>query len=255
MLRFNSLKHKLSEQDCVFGTFCEIGSPAVIEILGLAGFDFVVIDREHAAISLPETENLIRAAAGTGISPMVRVPDTHAISVRQPLDMGAAGIHVPQIESAALATEAVRAALFHPHGERGLQPWVRNASYGAQPLDEYLQQKNAETCIVLHLEGHRALKELDAILQVDGFDVLFIGPYDLSHSLGIPGQVNHPHVYEAMMKIVESTRSAGKYAGTFCATAEAAAQWRAAGVTYLAVSMDANLLLTSARNLVTVLRG
>lgn len=254
MLRTNSIKRKLADQACVFGTFCGIASPTVIELLGLAGFDFVVIDREHGPFSLAETENLIRAAATTGISPLVRVADADATSVRQPLDMGAAGIHVPQIESAAMAEDVVRAALFHPRGERGLQPWVRNASYGVQPLTEYLADKNDDTCLVLHLEGHLVLKELDAILAVEGYDVLFIGPYDLSHSLGIPGQVNHPHVREAMHKIVEETRRAGKHAGTFCATPEVAAEWRAAGVTYLAVGMDANLLLTAATNLVTELR-
>lgn len=254
MLRSNSLKQKLANQPCVFGTFCEIAAPAIMEILGLAGFDFAVIDREHGAFSVSETENLIRAAATTGISPMVRVADANETSIRQPLDMGAAGIHVPQIESAHMAEAAVRAALFHPHGERGLQPWVRNASYGAQPLREYLAEKNEDTCIVLHLEGHLALKELDAILAVPGFDVLFIGPYDLSHSLGIPGEVNHPHVREAMYKIIDAARVAGKYAGTFCATAEEAEEWRIAGVRYLAVSMDANLLLSAARSMVSVLR-
>jgi 4-hydroxy-2-oxoheptanedioate aldolase len=255
MLRANSIKAKLASQDCVFGTFCGISSPTVMEILGLAGFDFAVIDREHGTFTLGETENLIRAAASTSISPMVRVGGADPTSVRQPLDMGAAGIHVPQIESAAMAADVVRAALFHPRGERGLQPWVRNASYGVQPLAEYLADKNEDTCLVLHLEGHLALKELDAILSVDGYDVLFIGPYDLSHSLGIPGEVNHPKVRETMHRIVEETRRAGKYAGTFCATPEAALEWRAAGVNYLAVGMDANLLLTAARSLVTVLRG
>ena len=254
MLRSNSLKHKLATQPFVAGTFCGIASPAVMEILGLAGFDFAVIDREHGSFSLPDTENMIRAAASTGISPMVRVPDAQATSVRQPLDMGAAGIHVPQIESAHMAEAAVKAALFHPHGERGLQPWVRNASYGEQGLQDYLEEKNRDTCLVLHLEGHKALKELDAILQVDGYDVLFIGPYDLSHSLGIPGEVNHPHVREAMHKIIAETRQAGKHAGTFCATAEVVEEWRAAGVTYLAVGMDTNLLLTAGRSLVAELR-
>ena len=254
MLRTNSIKRKLSEQSCVFGTFCGIASASVIEILGLAGFDFAVIDREHGSFSLPETENLIPAAASTGISPLVRVANVDPTSVRLPLDMGAAGIHVPQIESAAMAEAVVRAALFHPRGERGLHPAVRNASYGMQPLPEYLSEKNEDTCLVLHLEGHSALQQLDQILAVEGYDVLFIGPYDLSHSLGIPGEVNHPLVKEAMHRIVEAARRAGKHSGTYCGTAEAAAEWREAGVTYLAVSMDSSLLLSAARSLVTVLR-
>src|SRR5690242_14889040 len=121
MLRSNSLRQKLETQTGVIGTFCQIASPAVIEILGLAAFDFAVIDREHGAFSLSETENLIRAASTTDLAPMVRVADAAAVSVRQPLDMGAAGIHVPQIESAAMADAVVRAARFHPRGERGFQ--------------------------------------------------------------------------------------------------------------------------------------
>ncbi len=168
--------------------------------------------------------------------------------------MGAAGIHVPQIESAALAREAVRWSLFSPDGERGLQPFVRAASYRAGDTAAYLRMVNDQTAIVVHLEGRGALADLDEILRVDRLDVLFIGPYDLSQSLGIPGQVTDPRVRDAMAQIIGKATATGKCVGTYCDDVETALSMRAMGVRYLAVSVDAAFLLRAARETVSVFR-
>jgi 4-hydroxy-2-oxoheptanedioate aldolase len=253
-LRTNSLKSKLRPGGCVLGTFLEIPSPQLVELLGLAGFDFVVIDREHGAIGLEKTEELIRAALATEISPMVRVSHCEPVAIRQPLDMGAAGIHVPQIESAEMAQEVVRSSTFFPSGERGLQPFVRAASYRAYPTDDFLRQANEEIVRVLHIEGERGIAQFDDILKVAGIDVAFIGPYDLSQSLGIPGQVRHPLVLDRMKAIIEKAQRAGKAVGTFCDDAPTAVSWRDLGVSYLTVSMDAHIFLTGARQIVSGLK-
>src|SRR5260370_35547925 len=133
MLRTNSLRAKLDAQPVVLGTFVEIPSPAVVEILGAAGFDFCVIDTEHGSFGLVETESMIRASASTGIAPVVRVASCDAVAVRQPRDMGAAGIHIPQVESARMGRDAIRYARFHPLGERGFQSYARAAAFGTQP--------------------------------------------------------------------------------------------------------------------------
>lgn len=253
-LRTNRLSEVLSRQGFVLGTFLEIPAPQIVEILGLAGFDFVVIDREHGTIDLETTENLIRAAATTGISPLVRVAACDPVLIRQPLDMGASGVHVPQIESAEQARQAVRAAKFFPAGERGLQPYVRAAGYRAFPTAEFLRQSNEEVTIVLHIEGERGVAAFEEIAQVDGVDVAFLGPYDLSQSLGIPGQVDSPLVKEKMAGIVEAARGKRLAIGTYCDDVEKALEWKALGVTYLAVSLDAGLLLRAARAVVSRLK-
>ena len=253
-LRANRLREVSARQGFLLGTFLEIPSPQVVEILGLAGFDFVVIDREHGTIDLETTENLIRAAAGTGICPLVRVAACDPVLIRQPLDMGAAGIHVPQIESVEQARQAVRAAKFFPAGERGLQPYVRAASYRAFSTAEFLRQSNEEGFIVLHIEGARGVAAFEEISQVDGVDVAFLGPYDLSQSLGIPGMVDSPLVRQKMAGIVEAARGRRLAIGTFCDDVDTALEWKALGVTYLAVSLDAGLLLKAARSIVSRLK-
>lgn len=253
-LRSNLLSERYESQGFAIGTFLEIPSPQLVELLGLAGFDFVIIDCEHGAIGLEKTEDLIRAAATTGISPMVRVARCDPIAIRQPLDMGAAGVHVPQINSAEMARQAVRAATFFPKGERGLQPFVRAASYRAYPTAEFLQEANENVVVVLHIEGVEGVANFDEILKVDGVDVAFIGPYDLSQSLGIPGMVQSPLVREKMTTIIDKAKGKKIAVGTYCDDVSTAMEWRSLGVTYLAVSLDASIFLSAARRMVSRLK-
>ncbi|MCW5982810.1 MAG: hypothetical protein KIT09_32270 [Bryobacteraceae bacterium] len=249
-LKAHLLAERYAAQGYVIGTFVTIPSPQIVEILGLAGFDFVVIDTEHGAINLETTENLIRAAVAGGVCPLVRVSHCDPIAIRQPLDMGAAGVHVPQIESAEQARLAVESATFHPKGNRGLQPYVRAASYRAFPTPEYLAETNRNVSVVLHIEGARGVAAFDEIAGVDGVNVAFLGPYDLSQSLGIPGQVDSPLVRDKMKEIVGAAKDKPVRIGTYCDDVATAWQWRDLGVTYLAVSLDANVLLRGAREMV-----
>lgn len=254
MLRQNLLSEKYETQGYVVGTFLEIPSPQLVELLGLAGFDFVVIDREHGSIGLERCEELIRAAASTGITPIVRVARCEEVAIRQPLDMGAAGIHVPQIHSAEMARLAVRSAKFFPKGARGLQPFIRGASYRAYPTAEFLEQSNENTVIVLHIEGKEGVEAFDEIADVEGVDVAFIGPYDLSQSLGIPGMVKSPLVREKMKSVVEAAKSKKIAVGTYCDDPRTALEWKDLGITYLTVSLDASIFLQAARRLVAQLK-
>lgn len=245
-LRFHSLREKLQSQQCVMGCFVQIPSPQIVEILGLAGFDFAVIDGEHGSIHPETVENMIRAAASTSIVPLVRVPLCDPVAVRMPFDMGAAGVHVPQVESVAMAESAVRYAKFHPKGERGMQPYVRGASYRAEPSGEFLARANDDAAVVIHIEGRGGLADLDGIVGLDGVDVAFLGPYDLSQALGVPGQVDDPRVDAAIRQAVEKSNGRAVI-GTYCDTVAAVRRRRAQGVRYLAVGIDAGLLLSSAR--------
>lgn len=254
-LRANSLRKKLQSQDCVIGTFLEIPAPQLVELLGLAGFDFVVIDREHGPIDLKDTENLVRSGAATEINVVVRPTDCDPLAISQPLDCGAAAVQVPQIASAEMARTAVRSSKYHPLGMRGLQPYVRSASYRACDTSEYLTTANEESVLIVQVEGAEGVLNLDSILNVEGVEVVFIGPYDLSQSLGIPAQVKHPRVLQAMVDAVAMARRAGKRIGTYCDDVEAANEYRKLGVSYLTVSIDAYIFLSAARAMVSRLRA
>lgn len=250
-----SFRERLRQGDFVLGTFLEIPSPPLAEMLGLAGFDFVIIDREHGSIDLGAAENLIRAAETAGIAAIVRVPENHPVLVRQPLDMGAVGTQVPQVGSAEEAKRVVEAATFAPLGDRGLQPFVRGAHYGARGAAVFMEAANRDAVLVIHIEGERGAENLASILAVERIDVLFIGPYDLSQSLGVPGQVDHPLVEAKVRQIVEMATGAGKCVGIFCDTPARVLKWRALGVRYAALSMDAMIFVNACRDLVKQVKG
>lgn len=244
----NPLKPKIEKQGWVLGTFVEIPAPQVVEILGLAGFDFAVIDCEHGSLSPERVDDMIRAASSTAITPIVRVPQCDPVAVRLPLDAGAAGIHVPQIETTEMAKAAAQYARFHPQGSRGMHPYVRSASYRAFPTSEYLSAANQEVAVVVHVEGAGGLRDLDAILEVPGIDVVFLGPYDLSQALGVPGQVNDPRI-EAAIRDAVARCPADRVIGTYADSPEGVRKWRDAGVRYLTMNIDAGMLLASASKL------
>jgi 4-hydroxy-2-oxoheptanedioate aldolase len=254
-LRVNSLKKKLESCDFVIGTFLQIPAPQLVELLGLAGFDFLIVDGEHGAMGSIEMENLIRAALSTEISVMVRPANCNACAISQPLDWGAAGIQAPQVDSGEMARQVVRASKYHPLGMRGLQPYVRAASYRACSTDEYLCKANAETLVVVQVEGKEGLADLESISQVEGVDVIFVGPYDLSQSLGVPGQVGHSRVRQTIADTVQLVQNAGKYFGTYCDDVETALEYRKLGVSYLSVSIETKILLAGARSMIARLRN
>src|SRR5690606_4082034 len=168
--------------------------------------------------------------------------------ILEALDLGAVGLHIPQVATANDAERAVRAVRFAPQGERGFNPFVRDGRYGSLPVEELRREAVDDTLIVLHIEAQGALREIDAILSVDGVDVAFLGPYDLSQTLGVPGEVTHPSVLEALRAIVSSARERGVTVGCFAKNPDEAALWMREGVRYLAYSVDAHLFLEAARH-------
>ncbi len=239
----------------MLGTFLGIPSPALVEVLGVAGFDFMVIDGEHGALDLKDAEQLVRASLSTDISPMARVATCEPVAIRQPLDMGAVGIHVPQIETAAMAELSVRSAKFFPQGDRGLQPYVRASSYGTIQTSDYLASSNENVTIVLHVEGVKGVSNLDEIMAVEGVDVAFIGPYDLSQSLGIPGQVNDPRIRTTIKELCQKAQRVGKRIGTYCDDVETALSYRDLGVSYITIGVDSFIFLSAAHSMVSRIKG
>jgi len=232
---------KKIEEGAVYGPFSKIADPAVVETAGFSGFDFIIIDLEHGPNSVQSAQNLIRAAECSGILPIVRVKEGNESVIGEVLDIGAGGIQVPQVTSAAEAARVIELARFAPLGMRGVCRFVRAADYSVMDRFEYFKSAN-EAVIILQLEGKEAIENLEEILNVKGFDIIFIGPYDLSQSLGIPGDIDNPLVEAEMKKIIKKCSEKGVKVGTFVDTVHNAKKWKNAGVKYISYSVDVGLL-------------
>jgi 4-hydroxy-2-oxoheptanedioate aldolase len=242
-------KKKLNEGKPVYGPFMISTDPAFVEVAGYSGFDFVILDMEHGPTGFVELQNLIRAAHISNIIPIVRTSDSDEVSISKPLDLGALGVQIPQVTSAAMARACIKAARFFPTGERGMCGFVRAARYSSMGLDDYFREAN-DIMVIIQLEGQEAIQDIDNIIMVEGIDIIFIGPYDLSQSLGFPGQINHPSVIDAMNKIVKLARSKGIIVGTFTDTPQAAEMWKKAGVQLISYSVDVAIFTNACSQLV-----
>ncbi len=241
-------KKKLSDGETVFGPFMKTSDAAFVEITGHAGFDFVILDMEHAPFTYANLQNLVMAAELSGTLPVVRAQNSNDIFISKALDIGALAVQVPHITNAAEAESSISAAKFHPSGQRGMDPFVRAASYSSIPRDTYFSQAN-ETLVILQLEGKEAIDNLDEIMDVAGVDILFIGPYDLSQSMGVPGQVSHPSVIGHMETIVTRAKERGIVVGTFSDTLESARMWQDAGIQYISYGVDVFLFKNACNSL------
>ena len=240
-MRTNTTKAKLKAGETVFGCFVRYADPSLVEVLGYQDWDFLVFDGEHGTIEPGDCENMVRAAELRNVTPIVRVTANLPSTILRFMDTGAQGLHVPWVNSAAEAEKVVQSVKYHPLGIRGLAG-VRAADYAqAIPFDEYVQQANAETLVAIHIETAKAVEQLPEIVAVDGLDVVFIGPTDLSHSLGVPGQLQHPTVKEAMQQIVQAVAGSNAALGIMVGTAQGAREWRERGARYITVGFESLL--------------
>jgi 4-hydroxy-2-oxoheptanedioate aldolase len=220
--RTNKTKRKLTAGETVFGIFVAIPSPRVVELCGIAGFDYVVIDAEHGPIDLGVCEEMVRAAEAVDMTPVVRVPSHDPKVILRYLEVGAQGVMAPQVNSVRDAEAILDAVKYAPVGKRGLGPG-RAAMYGlGEPLREYAPNENAETLVIVQLENIAAMDELDALVQVPEIDAFEIGTADLSASMGYPGQSSRPDVQEVVEKFVTAVLGAGRVIGDTANDAESA---------------------------------
>lgn len=254
-MRTNTLKQALNAGRTVFGPFVNIPSSIVVEIIGHAGFDFAILDLEHGLMDFDIVEQMVRGAECGGLSAVVRTREGFGPDILRALEVGAAGVQVPHVSSKKAALEVVRVAKYHPAGERGLSPYSRAARYSMDAQPGFTDRLNAESLVIVQVEGVEGLNNLDAILTVAETDVVFLGPNDLSQSLGMPGQMHHPKVVAAMKDAAERIRKAGKAAGVFAKDTEDARRWADLGVQYVSISMDVGILLEACRSIVHTLRN
>jgi 2-dehydro-3-deoxyglucarate aldolase/4-hydroxy-2-oxoheptanedioate aldolase len=245
----------IREGKTVVGTMIsEFGSPELMKILSSAGFDFVFIDTEHAPFSLETVNNMVRVGRAVGLTCIVRVPDIEYHLIARTLDAGAHGLMFPRIETREQLELAVRASKFPPWGERGYGVRGIITEYQPTTVEENIRFLNDDTVVVAQIEKRSAIENIDNILSVKGVDIALIGPNDLSISLGVPGQLDHPSMREAIQKVVDACRSRGIASGTHVRDMKNLLYWRDQGMRVLTFSTEAGMLLASAKEAVSQLR-
>ena len=254
-MEINKLKQKLLNGQTVYGPFCKLQDPSVVEIAALAGLDFVILDMEHGPLSVESVQTIARAAQAMGIEVVVRVTENSASDILRILDVGVNSIQVPQVNTAADAQKVVDASFFYPKGERGMCRYVRAASYTGVEKKEYFSSANLGTLTIVHIEGNIGLQNLEKIVSLDGIDIVFLGPYDLSQSCGYPGQTNHPEVVNKMKEAVMLAKANNKIIGTFCESPSDAHKWRDLGVQYISYSVDVGIILNAYKEITKQLKN
>jgi 2-keto-3-deoxy-L-rhamnonate aldolase RhmA len=251
----NPFKHLLKRagNQPPLGTWLMSASPLLAEAAGHAGFDWAVIDMEHAPLDMADVVHLLQAVAGTRLVPIVRVPWNDTVGIKRVLDAGATTVLVPFVQNAAEAAQAVAATRYPPQGVRGMAGMSRAAHFGMRA--DYFHTANRGISVIVQIETPTALAELEAIAAVDGVDALFIGPADLSGAMGLVGQHTHPRVMEAMSDAARRCRALGKPIGSIAVEPEVVAQYRAAGYDFLAINSDLGLFMQGARQSITALRS
>lgn len=250
----NQIKVKLAAGEPVYGTFVVTGEPAISEILGYAGFDYTIIDTEHAPNDALTVQHHIRASEVTGLTPLVRVTKNDESLILRVLDLGAGGVIVPQVNTALEAAAAVQAARYAPAGTRGISGVVRAARHGFVSTQDYVHMVNTETLVITQVEHIDAVKNVDEILSVEGLDGIFIGPADLSQSMGITGQFNNPKLRQVIEEVIKKGVAAGKLVAIFCLNAEDAKYWQQVGASMLCIGTDGMIFAAAARELIGKLK-
>jgi 4-hydroxy-2-oxoheptanedioate aldolase len=241
-----SIRHRALSRELLTGTWCNLGSSLTVEIAGLAGFDWLTLDLEHGAGDHESLVHQIQAAAATPAVPLVRVAWNEAPRFKRVLDLGASGVIVPYVSTAAEAERAWRAMCYPPEGVRGVAKLNRACGFG-QDFEDYLARANRELLTVVQIETAEAVRNVREIAAVDGVDVLFIGPLDLSIALGVPQQFDDPKFREAMGIVSAACRDAGKAAGILLADAARIAETVAAGFTFIGLGSDGGLVAKGLR--------
>jgi 2-keto-3-deoxy-L-rhamnonate aldolase RhmA len=235
-----AIKARLAAGETLFGTFLTLGSPLAAEALGSAGFDWLLVDLEHGGGDESQLLGQLLGAAAAGAHGLVRVESDVRARTTRALDLGVEGVMCPQINSAAAATAWAAALCFGPAGTRGIALSTRGARFG-------ISEDAQPTLGIAQIESPEAVEAVEAIAAVDGIDVLFVGPSDLSHSLGQFRKFDAPAYRSAIERVVAAACAAGKSAGIFCASPEAVPAAVSDGFRMIAIGSDGTHMLRSAR--------
>jgi len=249
-----SFRDRTLAGETLFGLFLDLGSAAAAEVCARLDYDWLLVDLEHGAGTEADLPGILRAVDLGGSFPLCRPQSGERIRIGRALDMGALGIMVPRLESAEAAREAVTFLRYPPGGIRGVATRVRGAGLGTVSHAE-IRRLNERVVGIIQIESVGGLRDAEAIAAIDGVDVLFVGPADLTHSLGIPGQFDHPEYRHALERVVAACRSHGKAAGILVYDTAVVPPLLELGYTFVGVGADAGFVADGAKRSLAALRG
>ena len=248
----HDFRARVRRREALTGALVTLGAPQVAELFALTGFDWVWIDLEHAPLSPAQAQQHVQAVGGRAAT-VLRVPWNDPVHVKQALDLGCDGVLVPQVKTADEARRAVAAAKYPPAGERSVG--IARAQRYGMTLAEYVRTANDEVAVLIQIEHADAVPRIAEILDVPGIDGVVVGPYDLSASLGRPGELTHPDVTAAVDAVAGACKDRGIAWGAFAADAGAARAFAARGATVIALGMDTIYLWRGAKAALADLRA
>ena len=251
----SNLKARLQNKELTIGSWITLGHPSIAEIMAKAGFDWLTVDMEHSAITMHEAQQLIQVIDLCGVSPLVRVSQNEPDLIKRVMDAGAYGVIVPMVNTKEDAERAVGSVRYPPQGFRGVG-LARAQAYGAD-FDGYRRWNETESIVIVQVEHIKAVENIEAILSVDGVDGFIVGPYDLSGSLGVPGQFDHPDVVAALDEVQKVSAQMNALSGFHVITPEPAQVKEKInqGYRFIAYSLDILFLGESCRSDVNVIRN
>lgn len=249
----NTFKRAINSGRTIFGAWLSSGTAATAEAMGCVGFDFLVVDMEHSPVDTPQMADILRGVNCTPASWLVRLPWNDMVMVKRALDAGAQSVMMPFVQNADEAARAVSYAKYPPAGVRGVAGLHRASRYGTVP--NYAKAANDQTCVVVQIETAQALDRLPEIAAVPGVDAIFIGPADLSASMGLLGDIGNPAVQDKLKHGAQACRRLGKPCGIIGGTPELVAAFAGYGYDWIAIGSDMGFMVGRAQELLGKARG
>jgi 2-keto-3-deoxy-L-rhamnonate aldolase RhmA len=253
-MRINETKRRLKRGEVVAGVALQqLRSTELPRLLGAAGFDYIFIDAEHGGFNLETMQDMVKAAVQAGITPFIRVAELHYSLVARALDIGAQGIIMPRVEDPELLRTAIGWTRFPPLGTRGFGITASQISYRSASMVEIMDYANRETMNIVQFESVEALERSDELLAVAGIDVAMIGPADLSISMGVPGEFDHPRLIGAIERFIGDCQRHGVIPGIHCRSTEMAKPWIAKGMKLVGCGSEITMLIERAQSMIVEL--
>ncbi len=250
----DTLKKRCKAGEVLYGPFIDSGNEDMVEITALAGFDFALIDCEHSPADPAGALRLVRAADARGLPTIIRVNNSMPSTILKMMDIGSSGVMAPLVHDSATARSVAESVRYHPCGRRGTA-LMRASDYGFLPIGDYFAKTNADAFVMVQAESVEAIENLDEIVKVKELDAVFLGPYDLSQSMGIPGQVESQPILDIVKRVGKTVRDAGKIPAILAGNYEKAKLFVDWGYQLITYSTDLDIYSKAAREIVAHFKG
>lgn len=242
------LKEKLNRNENIYGTLVtEFYTPNIAKMLDISGFDFFIVDCEHGYFDFTQVANIIAVGRGVGIPVLVRIPEVQRTCILKYIEMGAAGLMIPQSETAEQMQTVINYSKYAPMGERGVSLSRPHSGYGVPNSREYMETSNKKTIIIAQIESKKGIENIDEILSVDGVDLALVGPNDLSQDMNMLGQFYEESFVQSIEKVIESAKRNSKYVGIHASAIEYVQFWQKRGMNVLMWNSDITMMMAKAK--------